>query len=165
MTHLTGAKKQSAGKSYRLFYSVLPTMSGYHWCSINHPDTKALCCYKTFFHLFHHSFQSEVFSCQNELFRALEACFWQLEKMKPYSSQNCFLSEGSAQNVWIWPNYSFETSFNLFHHSFQSEVFSRQNQTFQSARSLFWAVREDEAVFQPKMLSQWRFYSKCVNLI
>ena len=55
--------------------------------------------FETSFHLFHHSFQSEVFSCKNKLFRALEACFWYLEKMKLYSSQKIFLRSDSNQNV------------------------------------------------------------------
>ena len=54
--------------------------------------------------LFDYSFQSEVFSCQIELFRTLEACFWQLEKIKLYSSQKCSLSSDSCQNVLILPN-------------------------------------------------------------
>ena len=28
------------------------------------------------FHLFHHSFQSEVFCSEDEIFSELEACFW-----------------------------------------------------------------------------------------
>ena len=73
--------------------------------------------------LFDYSFQSEIFYWQIELFRTIEACFWKLGKIKLYSSQKCFLSSDFAQNVWIWPNYIVEIWFNLFHHSFYSEVF------------------------------------------
>ena len=90
-----------------------------------------------FFHLFHHSFQSNAFYCEIKLFRALEACFGQLEKMKLYSSQKCFLSIDSAQNVWIWPNYSGEICFHLLYHSFQSDVFSCQIKLFRALGACF----------------------------
>ena len=92
---------------------------------------------ETWFHLFHHSFQSDFLYCQITPFRALGVCFRQLEHMKLYSGQKCFLSLDFAQSLWIWPNHSVETWFHLFHHSFQSDVFSCQIKRFRALQASF----------------------------